>query len=80
MNIVLTGGTSGLGYRTAKVLGHEIKNKIILIGSNKQKGEFSVENLIKETSNNNMVIYLCENNFIFKNIPNWVLLFASLSI
>jgi len=30
MNIVLTGGTSGLGYRTAEVLGKEIKNKIIL--------------------------------------------------
>ena len=36
MNIVLTGGTSGLGYRTAQVLGKEIKNKIILIGSNKR--------------------------------------------
>ena len=34
MNIVLTGGTSGLGYRAAQVLGKEIKNKIILIGSN----------------------------------------------
>ena len=54
MNIVLTGGTSGLGYRTAQVLGKEIKNKIILIGSNKQKGETSVENLIKETSNNDI--------------------------
>ena len=30
MNILLTGGTSGLGYRTAQVLGKEIKNKIIL--------------------------------------------------
>ena len=54
MNIVLTGGTSGLGYRTAQVLGKEIKNKIILIGSNKHKGEISVENLIKETSNNDI--------------------------
>ena len=60
MNIVLTGGTSGLGYRTAKVLGHEIKNKIILIGSNKQKGEFSVENLIKETSNKNISFMQCD--------------------
>ncbi len=60
MNIVLTGGTSGLGYRTAKVLGHEIKNKIILIGSNKQKGEFSVENLIKETSNKNINFMQCD--------------------
>ena len=54
MNILLTGGTSGLGYRTAQVLGKEIKNKIILIGSNQQKGQFSVENLIKVTSNENI--------------------------
>ena len=54
MNILITGGTSGLGYRTAQVLGKEIKNKIILIGSNQQKGELSVENLIKITSNENI--------------------------
>ena len=54
MNIVLTGGTSGLGYRTAQVLGSEIKNKIILIGSNKHKGKNSVKALIKETSNKNI--------------------------
>ena len=60
MNIVLTGGTSGLGYRTAQVLGKEIKNKIILIGSNKQKGETSVRNLIKETSNNNISFIQCD--------------------
>ena len=60
MNIVLTGGTSGLGYRTAQVLGKDIKNKIILIGSNKQKGETSVENLIKETSNNDISFIQCD--------------------
>ncbi len=60
MNIVLTGGTSGLGYRTAQVLGKEIKNKIILIGSNKQKGKISVENLIKETSNNHISFIKCD--------------------
>ena len=60
MNIVLTGGTSGLGYRAAEVLGKEIKNKIILIGSNKQKGETSVRNLIKETSNNNISFIQCD--------------------
>ena len=54
MNILITGGTSGLGYRTAQVLGNEIKNKIILIGSNQKKGELSVENLIKVTSNENI--------------------------
>ncbi len=60
MNIVLTGGTSGLGYKAAEVLGKEIKNKIILIGSNKQKGETSVRNLIKETSNNNISFIQCD--------------------
>ena len=60
MNIVLTGGTSGLGYRAAEVLGKEIKNKIIIIGSNKQKGETSVRNLIKETSNNNISFIQCD--------------------
>ena len=60
MNIVLTGGTSGLGYRAAEVLGKEIKNKIILIGSNKQKGETSVRNLIKETSNNDFSFIQCD--------------------
>ena len=54
MNILLTGGTSGLGYRTAQVLGKANKNKIILIGSNQEKGELSVENLIKVTSNENI--------------------------
>ena len=60
MNIVLTGGTSGLGYRAAEVLGKKIKNKIILIGSNKQKGETSVINLIKDTSNNNISFIQCD--------------------
>ena len=60
MNIVLTGGTSGLGYRTAQVLGKEIKNKIILIGSNKQEGKTSVKNLIKETSNNDISFIQCD--------------------
>ena len=59
MNIVLTGGTSGLGYRAAQVLGKEIKNKIILIRSNKQKGKTSVDNLIKETLNNEISFIQC---------------------
>ena len=60
MNIVLTGGTSGLGYRAAEVLGKKIKNKIILIGSNKQKGKTSVENLIRKTSNNDISFIQCD--------------------
>ena len=54
MNILITGGTSGLGYRTAYILAHESKNKIILIGSNNKKGQQAVERLIYETENKNL--------------------------
>ena len=54
MNILITGGTSGLGYRTAYILAHESKNKIILIGSNNKKGQQAVERLIYETKNKNL--------------------------
>ena len=54
MNILITGGTSGLGFRTAYILAHESKNKIILIGSNNKKGQQAVERLINETENKNL--------------------------
>ena len=54
MNILITGGTSGLGKRTAYVLGQASKNKLILIGSNKKKGEEAIDRLIHETKNNNI--------------------------
>lgn len=54
MNILITGGTSGLGYRTAYILGQASKNKLILIGSNKKKGEEAIDRLIHETKNNNI--------------------------
>ncbi|MDC3141241.1 SDR family NAD(P)-dependent oxidoreductase [Alphaproteobacteria bacterium] len=54
MNILITGGTSGLGYRTAYILAHESKNKIILIGSNNKKGQQAIERLIYETENKNL--------------------------
>ena len=52
--ILITGGTSGLGYRTAYILAHESENKIILIGSNNKKGQQAVERLIYETENKNL--------------------------
>ena len=72
MNIVLSGGTSGLGYRTAQVLSEEIKNKIILIGSNKEKGKLSVENLIKHSSNKNISFIQCDLSSIseIKSLAN----------
>ena len=52
--ILITGGTSGLGYRTAYILAHESENKIILIGSNNKKGQQAVERLVYETDNKNL--------------------------
>ena len=54
MNILITGGTSGLGYRTASVLAQENKNKILLIGSNDKKGKQALGNLIHKTKNKNL--------------------------
>ena len=54
MNILITGGTSGLGFRTAYILANESKNKIILIGSNNKKGQQAIERLIYETENKNL--------------------------
>ena len=54
MNILITGGTSGLGYRTASVLAQENKNKILLIGSNDKKGKQALLYLINETKNKNL--------------------------
>ena len=54
MNILITGGTSGLGYRTASVLAQENKNKILLIASNDKKGKQALLNLIHETKNKNL--------------------------
>lgn len=51
MNIIITGGTSGLGYRTAFILAKDNKNKIILIGKNKAKGNQAIKSLTSETNN-----------------------------
>jgi NAD(P)-dependent dehydrogenase (short-subunit alcohol dehydrogenase family) len=54
LNIIITGGTSGLGYRTAFILAKDSKNKIILIGKNKAKGNQAVKSLTNETYNKNI--------------------------
>jgi NAD(P)-dependent dehydrogenase (short-subunit alcohol dehydrogenase family) len=51
LNIIITGGTSGLGYRTAFILAKDNKNKIILIGKNKAKGNQAIKSLTNETNN-----------------------------
>ena len=51
MYILITGGTSGLGFYTALTLAEDPNNKILLIGSNKVKGVKAVEEIIKKTKN-----------------------------
>jgi len=51
LNIIITGGTSGLGYRTALILAKDNKNKIILIGKNKARGNQAIKSLTNETNN-----------------------------
>ena len=53
-NIIITGGTSGLGYRTAFILAQDNNNKIILIGRNKIKGENALLTLKNITNNQNI--------------------------
>ena len=54
MNILITGGTDGLGYRTAFILAKDKKNKLILIGRNKKKGNDAVSKIKNETKNSNI--------------------------
>lgn len=51
MYILITGGTSGLGFYTAMTLAEDQNNKILLIGSNKVKGIKAVKEIIKKTKN-----------------------------
>ncbi|MDB0048790.1 SDR family NAD(P)-dependent oxidoreductase [Pseudomonadota bacterium] len=66
MNIVITGGTSGLGFRTAFILAQDSKNKIILIGKNKAKGEQAIKSLNNETKNKNLSFLQVDLSSIFE--------------
>lgn len=66
MNLVITGGTSGLGYRTAFILAQDSKNKIILIGKNKAKGEQAIKSLNNETKNKNLSFLQVDLSSIFE--------------
>ena len=54
MNILITGGTSGLGFYTALKLAEDHSNKILLIGSNSSKGIKSAKKIESITKNNNI--------------------------
>ena len=50
-NILITGGTSGIGFNAAKTLVKNPENNLILIGKNINKGELALRKL-KNISNN----------------------------
>ena len=54
MNILITGGTSGLGFYTALKLAEDHRNKILLIGSNSSKGVQAAIKIVSITKNNNI--------------------------
>ena len=54
MNILITGGTSGLGFYTALKLAENHSNKILLIGSNSSKGIKATKKIVSITKNNNI--------------------------
>ncbi len=56
-NILITGGTSGIGFNAAKTLVKNQDNSLILIGKNINKGELALRKL-KEISNNKNVSFL----------------------
>ena len=53
-NILITGGTSGIGFNAAKTLVKNPDNSLILIGQNINKGKLAIRQL-KEISNNKNV-------------------------
>jgi len=56
-NVLITGGTSGIGFNAAKTLVKNQDNNLILIGKNINKGELALRKL-KEISNNKNVSFL----------------------
>ncbi len=56
-NILITGGTSGIGFNAAKTLVKNPENNLILIGKNINKGELALRKL-KEISNNKNISFL----------------------
>ena len=56
-NILITGGTSGIGFNAAKTLVKNPENNLILIGKNINKGELALRKL-REISNNKNISFL----------------------
>ena len=61
-NILITGGTSGIGFNAAKTLVKNPENNLILIGKNINKGELALKKLREISKNKNL--FLLSKNII----------------
>ena len=73
-NILITGGTSGIGFNAAKTLVKNPENNLILIGKNINKGELALRKLREISKNKNISFLKCDlsslgeiNNFFKVN-------------
>ena len=73
-NILITGGTSGIGFNAAKTLVKNPENNLILIGKNIHKGELALRKLREISKNKNISFLNCDlsslaeiNNFFKVN-------------
>ena len=59
-NILITGGTSGIGFNASKNLVTDSRNNLFIIGNNKTKGENAVKNLLQISKNKNVSYIKCD--------------------
>lgn len=69
-NILITGGTSGIGFNAAKNLVTDARNNLFIIGNNKTKGENAVKNLLQISKNKNVSYIKCDLSSL-KEIKNF---------
>lgn len=56
---IITGGTSGIGFETTRILS-QLKNKVIIIGKDSVKGELAVKKIIEDTGNKDVSFFEAE--------------------
>ena len=73
-NFFITGGTSGIGYNSIKYIAKDHNNKVLIVSSNKLKGNIAVTKLKKLSNNKNINFLQCDlssikeiNNLVNKN-------------
>lgn len=57
--VLVTGGSAGMGKATATMLARE-GAKVIILCRNKERGEIALENIKKESGNDNVEMMLCD--------------------